>query len=108
MGQSRLSSLMVDVENPSLPTAFDHAAWVANNIRLSLRESYQSAERYSGVTVDGPYRSCSAYFSSGLAAALDGLDVHLVPLHDLNKREAAPELVEGNAGTQQPTKRIKP
>ncbi|KIJ06645.1 hypothetical protein PAXINDRAFT_121498 [Paxillus involutus ATCC 200175] len=108
LGQTRLSSLMVDVEKLSLPTTFGCAAWVANVLRVALRDSYQGAENYSGVTVEKSYPLCSRYFSKGLQRAFDeaGSDVLLLPLHDLKKRKV-PEPVEEKAGIQ-PTKRSKP
>ncbi|KIK81935.1 hypothetical protein PAXRUDRAFT_154886, partial [Paxillus rubicundulus Ve08.2h10] len=104
LGQTRLMSLMLDVENPSLPIAFAQAIQMANNFCLMLRQSYEYTELNQVVEVDQLYKSCSTHLTEDLSVVLSDQDVDLVPLHDLKKCKTAPEPVEGNAGTQQPMK----
>ncbi|KIJ06484.1 hypothetical protein PAXINDRAFT_91916, partial [Paxillus involutus ATCC 200175] len=97
-GQTRLASLMVNVEVCLLPAAFHSAALVANKLRCVLRNSYEKAEGYSGVDITQPYLESSKYFSLGLQLALEKqVDVRLISLHDAKKRKIAQELVEEKA-----------
>ncbi|KAF8840149.1 hypothetical protein BDN67DRAFT_968957 [Paxillus ammoniavirescens] len=106
-GQTRLSSLIVTMKVHLLPESFWAAASLANDIRASLHGAYQAAELPSGLVLLESYSECSEYFSAALESAADQMDVRLVPMHALKKRNA-PEVVEEKTGTQPPAKRSKP